>query len=393
MRRIKVLQLVASSRGGGASYVRDLAVGLSHDHRFQVTVAMPTDGGNVSLADFAAAGIPFEVVDIAEGFAWREVIRLRRLFKREGFDLVHVHGSRAALFGRLAAWSVHPRPRVVFSIHGFATPYYPFIKRWTYLGFERALQSLTDRTICVAQAEADLFSSLGLAKPQSIEVVAPGIDVARFAGGEAGLGEGIALRRDLQLGQGQVVLMACRLNVPRDFCTLLVAFSMVAKESPTARLVIAGDGPQRGEVEALVARLELTDNVRIIGFRRDVPALMALADVYVLTSYAWEGFPISTLEAQAAGRPVVVTDAGGSKEAVLHEKTGLVVPKCSPQLLADALLRLLRDRDLRWRLGQAGRRRSREEFTRQRMVDRIACIYADLLVEGTTLCEGLEKRL
>jgi len=188
------------------------------------------------------------------------------------------------------------------------------------------------------------------------------------------------VRGELQLGQGPVVLMVCRLNVPRDFGTLLTAFSLVRSEFPGVHLLIVGDGPQRGRVEALVTRLGLADSVRITGFRDDVPALMALADVYVLTSYAWEGFPISTLEAQAAGRPVVVTDAGGSREAVLHEKTGLIVPKRSPRLLADALTRLLRDADLRQRLGEEGRRRAGKEFTRERMVERIGRIYDDLVV-------------
>jgi len=377
MRRVKVLQLVASSRGGGATHVRDLALGLSQDDAFEVTVAMPTDGGNVSPGDFSAAGIPFEVVNIAGGFPWREVKRLRGLLQRGGFHILHVHGSRAALFGRLAAATIRSRPRVVFSIHGFATPWYSLVKRCTYLALERVLQLVTDRTICVAQAEADSFLSHGLARPERIHVVSHGIDVARFA---EGTGHTSALRGELQLGQGPVVLMVCRLNVPRDFGTLLTAFSVVRSEFPGVHLLIVGDGPQRDQIEGLVTRLGLADSVRLTGFRDDVPALMALADVYVLTSYAWEGFPISTLEAQAAGRPVVVTDAGGSREAVLHEKTGLIVPRRSPQLLADALVRLLRDADLRQRLGEAGRRRARKEFTRERMVERMGRIYDDLVV-------------
>ncbi|MFQ5857919.1 MAG: glycosyltransferase, partial [Anaerolineae bacterium] len=123
----------------------------------------------------------------------------------------------------------------------------------------------------------------------------------------------------------------------------------------------------------------LTHCARVTGFRNDVPALMALADVYVLTSYGWEGYPISTLEAQAAGVPVVVTDAGGSREAVLHEKTGLIVPKCHPGLLAEALLRLLRDPDLRQRMGEAGQQRAYREFTRERMIGTISSMYDDLL--------------
>ena len=375
-RRIRVLQLVASSRGGGASHVRDLALGLSQDDAFEVTVAMAADGGNVSPDDFSAAGIPFEVVDIAEGFPWHEVKHVRQLLQRGRFHILHVHGSRAALFGRLAAATIRSRPRVVFSIHGFATPWYSLVKRWTYIALERAMQRVTDRTICVARAEADSFLSLGLARPERIDIVPHGIDVARFAEGPRHTN---ALRAELQLGEGPVVLMVCRLNVPRDFGTLLAAFGRVRREFPAAHLLIVGDGPQRGQVDALVTHLGLADNVRITGFRDDVPALMALADVCVLTSYAWEGLPISTLEAQAAGRPVVVTDAGGSREAVLHEKTGLIVPKRSPQLLADALVRLLRDAHLRRSLGEAGRQRARKEFTRERMVERIGRIYCDLI--------------
>jgi len=380
---MRVLELVASSRGGGATHVRDLAVGLSQGERFEVTVAMPLDGGNVSPEDFAAAGISFVAVDIAEGFIWREVVRVRRLLQRGGFHLLHVHGARAALFGRLAAAMVRPRPRVVFSLHGFATPYYSLGRRWLYLGLERALQLATDRTICVAQAEAELFLSFGLTRPRKVRVVPYGIDVARFAGppGDTDtactcVGE---LKSELETGDGPVILTVCRLNVPRDFQSLLMAFGTVRSEFPTAHLLIVGDGPQREEVETLIARLGLSGHARVTGFRDDVPALMALADVYVLTSCGWEGYPISTLEAQAAGRPVVVTDAGGSKEAVLHEVTGLVVPKRSPALLAGALLRLLRDTDLRRRLGDAGRKRASVEFPRQRMVERIGAIYDELV--------------
>ena len=105
---------------------------------------------------------------------------------------------------------------------------------------------------------------------------------------------------------------------------------------------------------------------------------MALADVYVLTSYGWEGYPISTLEAQAAGVPVVVTDAGGSREAVQHEQTGLVVPKRNSDSLAEALLRLLRDSDLCQRMGKAGQQRARKEFTRERMIERIVATYDEI---------------
>lgn len=372
---INILHLVASSHGGAASHVRDLALGLPRQH-FQTTVAMTLDGGNVSSSDFTTAKIEFEPVNIASGFAWRGILHLRQLLQAGDFHLLHLHGARAALYGRLAAMTLRLRPRVVFSIHGFATPFYSFPKRIAYLWLERVLQQVTDCTICVAHAEADLFLSLGLAAEERIHILPYGIDVARFATHA----EGIAgLRKELNIGQGPVVLTVCRLNVPRDFVSLLTAFRKVQDEFPIASLLIVGDGPQRTEVEGLSHRLELTHRVHITGFRNDVPALMSLADVYVLTSYGWEGYPISTLEAQAAGVPVVVTDAGGSREAVQHEQTGLVVSKCRPDLLAEALLSLLRNPDLRQRLGQAGQNRARREFTRERMVEAMVRVYGEVL--------------
>lgn len=374
LKQANILHLVASSHGGGATHVRDLALGLPRD-RFHSTVAMPLDGGNVSPADFTAAGIEFAPVNIASRFAWREVRCLRRLLRAGGLHLLHVHGARAALYGRLAAATLHPRPRVVFSIHGFATPFYSPLKRSLYLGIERILQRVTDRTICVAQAEADLFLSLGLTTRERTRVVPYGIDVARFATPCADIA---GLREQLDVGQGPVLLTVCRLNVPRDFDSLLIAFQKLHAELPTAHLLIVGDGPQRAKVETLIHSLALTHCAHVTGLRDDVPALMALADVYVLTSYGWEGYPISTLEAQAAGVPVVVTDAGGSREAVQHEETGLVVPKRRPDLLAEALLRLLHNPDLRQRMGKAEQRRARQEFARERMIERIVAVYDEI---------------
>lgn len=373
---VRILHLVASSRGGGAAHVRDLALGLPRD-RFHSTVAVPLDGGNVVPADFIAAGIEFVPVDIASGFAWPEVRRIRRLLQTGDFCLLHVHGARAALYGRLAAAILgRRRPRVVFSIHGFATPFYPFTKRTAYLWLERVLQRITDRTICVAQAEASLFLSFGLTARERTFVLPYGIDVGRFATPPLGIDR---LREELGVGQGPVVLTVCRLNVPRDFDSLLSAFCKVRVEFPSAHLLIVGDGPQRAEVGAHIHRLGLPDYAHITGFRDDVPALMALADVYVLTSYGWEGYPISTLEAQAAGVPVVVTDAGGSAEAVHHGETGIVVPIRQPGALAGEILRLLRDPALRQRMGEAGRKRAQIEFTRTRMVEQISTVYEELL--------------
>ncbi len=372
----RVLQLVASSHGGAATHLHNLALGLPKN-RYHCTIAMPLDGGNVSAEDFTAADIEFVPLSIAQGFTWPEITRLRHLLRTRNIDLLHVHGARAALYGRLATAMMRSRPHLIFSIHGFATPFYRFPKRNIYLALEKALQRLTSHTIAVAEAEATLFRSFGLATLAKMSVIPYGIDVARFATPATNTPH---LRKTLALpDDSPLILTVCRLNVPRDFASLLIAFEAVLVEFPTAHLLIVGDGPQRLEVEGRIKQMGLSQAVQITGFRDDIPALMTLADIYVLTSYGWEGYPISTMEAQASGLPVVVTDAGGSKEAILHEKTGLVVPKCRPDLLAAAFLRLLRDSGLRRQMGAAGQQRARQEFMRTQMIEKISYIYDSVL--------------
>ncbi|MFQ5421942.1 MAG: glycosyltransferase family 4 protein, partial [Anaerolineae bacterium] len=374
--KTRILQLIASSHGGGAAHVLDLSLGLDPE-QFQVTVAMPEDGGNVLPGQFTEADIEFVAMAIRSGFAWRQVGRMRRLVRDGRFHLIHVHGARAALYGRLAVMGMKQRPRVVFSIHGFATPFYAPVKRTVYLLLERWLQRVTERTICVAQAEADLFLQHRLAPPEKVYVVHPGIDVQRFLQVQ-GKDDG-RLRRDLQLPTGsRIILTVCRLHIPRDFDTLLDAFAQIVPRFPDLHLLIVGDGPQREQIIHQIEQTGLTAHVHLPGFRRDIPDLMGLADIFVLTSFGWEGYPLSTLEAQAAGVPVVVTAAGGSAEAVRHEQTGLVVPKQDATRMAAAFTRLLTDASLRQQMGTAGQARAKTQLTREVMVREITAVYQNL---------------
>jgi glycosyltransferase involved in cell wall biosynthesis len=184
------------------------------------------------------------------------------------------------------------------------------------------------------------------------------------------------------VGQSPVILSVCRLNIPRDFVTLLRAVQTIQQAIPDVQLVIAGDGPQKAEVEGQIVALDLAEHVHLLGFRQDIPQLMAMADVFVLTSYGWEGFPISALEAQAAGLPVVISDAGGSAEAIIHGQTGLVVPKCDVPALADALQGILMDHEVRQVMAMNGRQHAQRSLSRQRMIEQIEAVYLSVIGQG-----------
>jgi glycosyltransferase involved in cell wall biosynthesis len=143
-------------------------------------------------------------------------------------------------------------------------------------------------------------------------------------------------------------------------------------------LVLAGDGELRADLEALVGELGMYDRVRLLGYVADMGSWYAAFDAFLLTS-ANEGAPVVAIEAQAAGVPVVATDAGGTRTVVDDGETGFVVKVGDIDALVDRLLRLRNDVELRTRLGATGAERMRTRFSIERMVDDIDRVYTEIL--------------
>jgi glycosyltransferase involved in cell wall biosynthesis len=316
-----------------------------------------------------------------------------------------MHGARAALFGRLAALTLgRRRPRVIYSIHGFAAPHYPPSRRQVLLAVEHALAPVTDLWICVSHAEKEALMAAGVADAGRVHVIWNGIDIQRFAE-PAGTGEsvrpaphtppktrgGVPGTRDgipaLQVPtEAFVVTTVCRLFRPRDFETLLYAFRRVLDRLPRAHLLIVGDGPLRPQVEGLVASLHLENHVHLLGMRRDVPQILRATDVLVLSSKGWEGLPLTVLEAMASSLPVVASDVGGTREAIVNGETGLLFPPGDAMALAQSILTLADDPLRVQQMGQRGLARVREHFTFQRMARETAALYEQLLPPIPPIC-------
>ncbi len=372
MRPISLLELVASSRGGGAVHVRDLVTSLPQE-RFAPQVGMPMDGGNVLAADLV--GIPFHQIDMARGVPLTALRKVRQL--AVSIDILHVHGARAALFGRLAAASLGPRrPRVVYSIHGFAAPHYGLLRRQAILLLERAFAGVTDQWICVSHAERAAVLATGLYDPQRVRVIQNGINWRRFdcskRTGNVRLAIGIP-------PDAFVVTTVCRLFRPRDFPTLLRGFGITLEVVPGAHLVIVGDGPERAAVEQSAVSLDMARQVHLLGMRRDVPEILADSDAFVLASQGWEGLPLTVLEAMAAGLPVVASDVGGTREAVQEGETGYLFRAGDAAALGQHLWKLADQPQLAATMGGLGRRRVEEYFGVERMAAETAALYTLIL--------------
>jgi glycosyltransferase involved in cell wall biosynthesis len=165
-----------------------------------------------------------------------------------------------------------------------------------------------------------------------------------------------------------------RLDYLKDHATAVRTLGQVARGRPDARLVLAGEGPEREGIEMLIREHDLGRQVRLLGMRTDVPRLLAAADAFLLTSIS-EGIPLTVIEAMAAGLPVVATAVGGLAEVVEEGKTGLLAPAGDDAALARNLLRLAEDPGLRAEMGRRGRERAFARFSEDQMVERYRQLY------------------
>jgi glycosyltransferase involved in cell wall biosynthesis len=320
--------------------------------------------GDGPLADkVRAEGLRVEPVRIDRSFnLFRHIGSYRalvRLFRRERFGIVHVHTPVAALVGRAAAWRAGI-PTIVYTAHGFY--FHEGMAGWKrrlFVALEWLAGRVTDVLFTQAAEDADFARHAHLIRGGTIEAVGNGVDPGRFGPDAEG-----AVRQRIRAESGTppgraVIVMIGRLVAEKGYPELIAAMRNV-----DADLWIVGERlstDHAAEIDRAVEAAEgdpvLKSRIRFLGYRADVPDILRAADVFTLPSHR-EGMPRSVIEAMMTGLPVVGTDIRGTREEVVPEKTGLLVPVRDAAALAAALDRLVADADLRRRWGAAGRARA-----------------------------------
>lgn len=301
--------------------------------------------------------------------AFRQV---RSLLATQKVELVHTHMAKAGAIGRMAARSIHPRPRTVHTFHGHVLDGYfsPAVQRGLVQA-ERALARRTDVLIAVSEEVRDELLSLGIGRAAQYRVIRLGFDLAPHLAVAHPTG---LLRRAIGVPPGTpLAAIVGRLAPIKDH--RLVIRAMV--DVPGTHLAVLGDGDVRSELEAEARHLGVGDRVHFTGWWHDIPAALSDVDIVVLSSRN-EGTPVSLIEAHACARPAVATDVGGVRAVVENGETGLLVPSGDAQSLSAALRRLVEDPALRDRMGAAGRRHVAERFGQERLVAEVRMLYREL---------------
>jgi glycosyltransferase involved in cell wall biosynthesis len=341
-----MLLITLAEVGGAQYYVAALVPALVG--RYDVVVAAHGEGPlRAAAADAGARFVALRHVRRPIR-PWRDLaglVELSRLLRQERPQIVHASSSKAGVLGRLAAAATGV-PIRFFTVHGWAFSAYSGLTSFLYRIADRLMAPLTTVTICVSENELAAGLEAGTCNAERTLVIRNAVDLSATP----------RSRHDRPIPR---LIAVGRLKAPKDFMTLIRAFAALPDGSFEA--VVVGDGPDRGAVEAEIRALGLDECVRLIGERSDVPALLAESDLFVLSSRS-EGLPVSVLEAMAAELPVVASSVGGLAELVLDAETGILVPPGDTPALAAALGRLVEDRELRRRLGAAGRARAETFF-------------------------------
>ena len=298
---------------------------------------------------------------------------LVKLFRRERFDLVHVHSPIAALIGRFAAARAGV-PRKVYTAHGFYFhEHQPWWLRSAFVGLEWIGGRFTDVLFTQSAEDAETARHAGLCRGGVIEAIGNGVDPARFRPAGDADPDRQALRDKLGAASDDVViLMVGRLVAEKGYPELFEAIQgldgvhlwVVGK-----RLESDHAGSISRWIEDINADPDLAARVRFLNYRDDVDRLMRAVDIFTLPSHR-EGMPRSIIEAMMTGLPVVATAIRGSREEVTDGETGFLVPVRDAEGLAEALGHLDRDADLRRRMGEAGRVRALDLYDEAKVIAR-----------------------
>lgn len=372
MGKLRILEMIDKpSLGGGQTALLLLAENLDRS-RFEVFIST---GGEGPLAEESRRkGISYVPVALGKRLSFRPVREIARVLRENRIDILHTHGGIAGLYGRSAARRSRT-PAVVHTLHGIHYLHYrnPFLRR-LYVLLERRCSRSTDRLILVCQSDLRQARKHRLAPEGKMTVILNGMD----AQPEPAAYEVARRRSDLGWPPGRpVVGTVVRLHRQKGVVNLLRAAPEILKAFPEVNIAVVGDGPEGGVLRREARRLSLEGRFIFLGEREGAASIMALFDIFVLPSL-WEGLPFVLVEAAALGKPIVATAVDGVPEILEDRKTGLLIPPGNPTALADAVIRLLGDKEAARRLGEMARTLVPPRFPLRRMIDQTQNLYLEL---------------
>lgn len=368
IRRPRVFHLITRLLQGGAEAKTLATVRGLDDYSFTVGYGM--EHAEEQVTQLKGDGIDTEQFPLIRHYnpvtAVPAVVSLARYLRRKEFDIVHTHSTEAGIIGRFAA-VLAGVPNVVHTVHGvpFADDQNDVLNRFV-LACERRAATHTDCIATNADMIAEEYLERGIGRSKQYTTIYSGVDLDAFADAEPasnlpGDRPRVAMVGRLADGKGHEVLLE----------------AVVSMDNFEGSVCIAGDGPLYDSLTEEIEERGLSGEVFLIGYRDDIPRILAASDALVLPSFR-EGTPRVITEAMASGLPVVATDIAGIPEQIEHGENGFLIPTGDAEALADRLNQLLTDSQLREQMGERGLERA-ERFSVEAMIETLDRMYGELL--------------
>ena len=368
---MRVVHVADSVTVGGAEKQIVVFASLAQRHDIETTVvSLSLDDDDLSYAaDLRDAGAEVVYLVGSRLLDFSRFLQLLRFLKQNDFDIVHTHMSYGNILGTLCGRLANLP--VVSTLH--STGHTSLVQTYARTALETfALRYLTDSVIAVGYKVEQVHRARLSNKPILIQpnAVLPAKELPPQTRNR--------LRKEL-VGDPQKMLLisAGRIAPPKALHDMVTAVVQLHLLYPKIALILVGDGPLYDEIQTQIQEKRANEYIRLLGSRDDVPQLLAAADIYVSSSI-WEGLPMAILEAMMAGLPVVATDVGDVSRVVLPQM-GVIVPPARPELLASALESLIRDDELRERMGEAARLHAMSNYSAEIWIDKIYSIYSNVL--------------
>jgi len=342
---------------GKTKAIVDLVCGLD-PARYQPVVACFDKERSPLLEPLIARDIPLHEIPCPDGLNLSVMLRLGQLMRQVKPTVVHCYNPRTMLYGGMVARTLGIKA-TVGSLSAFAclTPdqRYDFLPQRLFTASRRnrirnrVVARLMGTLVTVARSLGERFCAFNGIDPARLRIVSYGVDLDRFA--RITDAEIAAYRQSLGAPEGAVIVGSVgRLVEQKDYPTQLRALAHALKTAPRLWMVLAGDGPLRADLEALVASLGIGQRVRFLGHTSQAPLLLRSLDIFVLAS-KFEPYGVAVLEAKAARVAIAATNVNELPELVVDGEMGLLSPSGNPQAMGDSFARLAGDADLRRRLG------------------------------------------
>lgn len=301
------------------------------------------------------------------------LFEIYNFIKKHNIDIVHTHSSKAGIIGRLAA-KLAKAKIIMHTVHGWPfNDYQQFSSRIFFLCLERFVAQFTDTLIVVSYSDREKGLRNHIGNDNKYMLIRYGINLNEFSVNGRDIKEELGLKEhDLVVG-----MVSCLKpqKSPGDFIKLAY---LVNKAIADVKFILIGDGVLRKGTERLILKFKLQQQVILLGWRNDIPAILSAIDIFVLTSL-WEGLPITALEAIASSKPVVATDTGGISEIIQEGSTGFLVPPRDMNNMAEKLKMLLGDESLRRQIAEKAKGFLNPNFTIDGMVRNTRDLYEDLI--------------